>query len=283
MSITIHPSPLPEERRNDPKRRAEMSVLDHLACSHLQGTAIYEWKAGADTQEVDVPLWVENLGRFAIQVKGGRYVIQNHNWRLVAPDGSLEEKPSPVVQTWDGALSVHDVLESVLAFYVYTIPVLIFPDMDQDLQAEALASAKGVHLVWRGQDLSDRLEQIAATEGVRHPPTRTHIENEVHALMYREPLSPSPSGRRAPPGPAAPGVPTQPVTDAASVVIRNHGPLIMHFGAPDDLAAIIASVSPANSFTDSPAETRLSDASSAPFGDMGVAPQLPQPPTAERS
>ena len=285
MSITIHPSPLPEERRNDPRRRAEMSVLDHLANSHLQGTAIYEWKAAADTQEVDIQLWVEHLGRFAIQVKGGQYVIQNHNWRLVAPDGSLEERPSPVVQTWDGALSVHDVLESVLDFYIYTIPVLIFPDMDRDPQIEALASMKGVHLVCRGEDPSVLLEQIAATQVVRHPPTGAHIENEVHAMLYREPLSPSPSARRGSPEPGASGVPSQMEMGAASVVIHNYGPLILNFNPTEDLPAIIASLSPASPAkpcSHPSAETMPAREPSAPFGETGAPPQLPHPPTAER-
>ena len=285
MSITIHPSPLPEERRNDPRRRAEMSVLDHLANSHLQGTAIYEWKAAADTQEVDIQLWVEHLGRFAIQVKGGQYVIQNHDWHLVAPDGSLEERPSPVVQTWDGALSVHDVLESVLGFYIYTIPVLIFPDMDRNPQAEALASMKGVHLVCRGEDPSVLLEQIAATQVVRHPPTGAHIENEVHAMLYREPLSPYPSARRGSPEPGAPGVPTQMELGAATVVIHNYGPLILHFGAAEDLPAIIASLSPtspAKPYPGSSTETMPAREPSAPFDETGAPPQLPHPPTAER-
>ena len=53
MSITIHPSMLSDERRNDPRRRAEMSVLDQLTASDYQGTAIYEWSAGHGAQEVD--------------------------------------------------------------------------------------------------------------------------------------------------------------------------------------------------------------------------------------
>lgn len=243
MTITIHPDPLPEERRNDPRRQAEMSVLDHLADSRLDGVARYEWKASGDSQEVDLALWVHDLGRFAIQVKGGLYAIRDYDWHLFSSSGSLEKTPPPPVETWDGAMSLHHVLEKVLGFYVFIIPVLVFPDMDCDPRMEKLAREKKVHLVWRGQDLSSRLEEIAATEGVHHPPTWAHIQNEFHAIMYGEPLRPPPA-LRAEPSAGELTAPARMDLDGATVVINNHGPLIMHFGVPDDLAAIVASVMP---------------------------------------
>ncbi len=141
MSITIHPSPVPPERRNDPKRRAEMSVLDQLTASEYHGTAIYEWSAGDGSPEVDFALWVEDVGRFAIQVKGGHYDIQNYNWFLRLPHGPLEQKPSPVVQIRDGALAMSRVVKEVIGFTIYTIAVLVLPDMDPESHVAAIVAS----------------------------------------------------------------------------------------------------------------------------------------------
>ena len=242
MPINVHPDPLPEGRRNDPRRRAEMSVLRHLATSHLDGTARYEWKADADSQEVDFAVWVENLGRFAIQVKGGQYAISNHDWHLVVPGAPMERKPSPLVQTWDGALSMHEVLEDVLGFYIFIIPVLVLPDMDHDPHMAALSAEKSVHLVWRGQDLSARLMEIAESAGVRRPPIKAHIENELYAIMYRERLWPAAPAHQEVRTPEAVGTPTD--AGAVNLVINNYGPLIALCGTPDHLAGVMTSIMP---------------------------------------
>ena len=200
MSITIHPSMLSDERRNDPRRRAEMAVLDQLTASDYQGTAIYEWSAGHGAQEIDVPIWIRDMGRYALQVKGGTYIIRDYNWFLTLPDGTLEKKPSPVFRTWDGAMTMRRAVEDVIGFQVYIIPVLVLPDMDPDPHVTALAAQKNVHVVWRGEDLMTRLAEIATREVVRHPPTQAHIENEVHAIDVRETVGAGYAGAQGSPG-----------------------------------------------------------------------------------
>ncbi len=282
MSITIHPSPLPDGRRADPKRRAEMSVLDQLAASESSGVAIYEWSAGDSSPEVDFALWVENLGRFAIEVKGGHYDIQNHSWFLRLPDGSLQQKPPPAYQTRDGALSMSRVVVKTTGFTIYTIAVLVFPDMDPEPRIAALAAGKQVHVVWRGQDLMTRLREIAATVVVHHPPTRDHIENEFNAMMYGEPRA---QPQQAVSEPDAPTIPTRMDAGGATVVINNHGPLILCFAAPEDMAAALASLtplSPASPVANLQANPALEAADPSPFGGVGGAqPQSPQTTMAE--
>ena len=258
-----------------------MSVLDQLTASEHQGTAIYEWLAGDGSPEVDVALWVEGVGRFAIQVKGGHYDLQNYNWFLRMTDGSREQKPSPVVQIRDGALAMSRVVEDVIGFTIYTIAVLVLPDMHPEPHVAALAAQKKVHLVWRGDHLMTRVAEIAATEGVRHPPIRAHIENEVHAMMYGEPLAPAPPARRVATEPVASTIPAQLDVGSATVVINNYGPLIMHFGTPDDVAAIVASMmpaSPTNPQPHSPANAGSVEENPPAFGDVAVASPAPLPP-----
>ena len=288
MSITIIPDPLPEERRNDPKRQAEMSVLDPLARTENRGTAIYEWSAGPGSPEVDIALWVENLGRFAIQVKGGHYDIRDYNWFLKSPDGSLEAKPSPVVQTWDGAMSMRSAVETVVGFRAYLIPVLILPNQEPEPHVAALAAQKRVHLAWRGEDLMTRLSEIAETEGVHHPPPRTHIDNEVHAMMYGQPLRPSAPFHRADRQPAEPMTPSAVDTTGATVVINNYGPLIIHTGAAEELAAALLqnpSIPPPPTPTQYMPVGQGSENATydRPGRDVGTSVRLPAPPAAPKS
>ena len=70
----------PNDRRQDPRRRAELEVHYQLAASDLLGRAIYEARASAAGPEVDFAGWLQGQGRFALQVKGGRHSLQEGDW-----------------------------------------------------------------------------------------------------------------------------------------------------------------------------------------------------------
>lgn len=67
------PREFPPKRRRKPKRRAERRIFEALANSPLDGFAYYEWRRDYYDGEVDFAIWVEGLGRAALQVKGGHY------------------------------------------------------------------------------------------------------------------------------------------------------------------------------------------------------------------
>ena len=58
--------------------------------------------------ELDFAVWVKDLGRFALQVKGGRYLIIDGEWRLKTRDGVEPSAASPLDEAWLGALDLHD-------------------------------------------------------------------------------------------------------------------------------------------------------------------------------
>ena len=65
----------PPARRKDPKRRAERRVFEALAGINRQGFVYYKWRRGYERIELDFAAWIPDLGRFALQVKGGRYLL----------------------------------------------------------------------------------------------------------------------------------------------------------------------------------------------------------------
>ena len=93
--------PFTKEYIKDPRRQAERRVYEELLNCGLPGLFIYEWKRDKSTAEVDFVVWIEGVGLFAIQVKGGRYRYQpeENEWEL-RKDGDWENVTSPIGQTW---------------------------------------------------------------------------------------------------------------------------------------------------------------------------------------
>ena len=111
----------PNDRRQDPRRRAELEVHNQLAASDLLGRAIYEARASAAGPEVDFAIWLQGQGRFALQVKGGRYSLQDGEWYLHTDDGP-ERKKCPLKEASDGAFSIRDAVKRLLGRKVFVVP-----------------------------------------------------------------------------------------------------------------------------------------------------------------
>ena len=172
----------PEHRRTDPKRRAEMQVYDQLAGSDAPGAAIYEIRAHRDAPEVDFAVWIEDVARFGIQVKGGRYTVEGGKWFLYT-DGERNSMQDPVKLTWDAAMSIRAALLTGGRYKVYMVAVLVFPDMpDPDPQIQEWADNCKVNPLWGSENLVQRLMGVQDVEGIYSPPSARHIEAEVAVL-----------------------------------------------------------------------------------------------------
>ena len=140
---------------------------------------------------MDFALWVDGLGRFAIQVKGGEYMLDHAGaWCLRTPDGSPVKRSSPVDETADGCMEMRAAIHKATGYTHFMPGVLIFPDMRRDEDIERAAQREThVYTVWGVDRLRDELERIAGLAGIVHPPEPGHSENEarrVNALQYRD-------------------------------------------------------------------------------------------------
>ena len=207
----------PDSRRADPRRQAELEVHNRLAASDRPGRAVYEARASAAGPEVDFAIWLQDQGRFALQVKGGRYSLEDGAWRLHNGD-VLEVKPCPLPQASDGAFSIRDAVKRAMDRKVFVIPVLLFPDMDPDLVIQARAAGDKTHILWGREDLVERLLQLARQVEVKYPPTAEQVRREVEAVSPGLGLGEDPG----PPREGAAG-PSQPTLDlAARQVVIHH-------------------------------------------------------------
>ena len=178
--MIIQPA-FPPHRRQDPRRRAEAIVYDQLAASGLPGHALYELKPLPEAPELDLAVWLQDRGRFGIQVKGGPYSVDKSVWTLRTSHG-IEHVSCPLTQTWDAAIAVRDVVNRVLGFKTFIIPVLLLTDTPPDPSIKEWAWRRRVKVLFGADDLVDRLLELADRTGVKHPPTADHILNEVDAV-----------------------------------------------------------------------------------------------------
>ena len=176
------PEQFPQERRHDPKRQAEAAVFDALASSDRCGHALYEWGAPGRPHRTDFALWLESVGRFAIEVKGGQYTLDGDRWLLHTPDGGLDAKGSPLQQADDAAMDLRNEIYRNTGFKVFVVPVVVFPDMALDPAIERCAQRTNVRVIWGTERLLADLEAVARRIVVDHPPRANYIQNEVRAI-----------------------------------------------------------------------------------------------------
>ena len=182
--MRMYPREFPSGRRKKPKRQAEKRVYEALAGSDRQGFCYYEWRKGYGRIELDFAVWIEGLGRFALQVKGGRYLLIDGEWYLKTLAGVQPVRSSPLDEAWLGALDLHDDIEELAetAYNPFVIPVLIFPGMERDEAIAKLARRKGVYLLWGPGDPVAGFEEVSWKRGVSDALSAERISREVYAV-----------------------------------------------------------------------------------------------------
>ena len=133
--MRMHPKKFPPNRRRKPKRRSERHVYEALANSNRRGFVYCERCKGHECIELHFAVSIEELGRIALQVKGGRYLLSDGEWRLATRDGVQPIAASLLDETELLVLGLHDdIPERAGALYnPYAIPVLSFPVLAPDV------------------------------------------------------------------------------------------------------------------------------------------------------
>ena len=155
-----------------------------MADSDREGFVYYEWRRGYGYIELDFAVWVEGLGRFALQVKGDHYRLIDGDWHLKKREAFQHVASCPLDETKLAALDLHDDIEeqAETAYNPFAVPVLVFPDMEPDPVIEKLASRKGVYVFWRTGALVNDLTGIARNRGGLDALSMRRIPREVYAV-----------------------------------------------------------------------------------------------------
>ena len=182
--MRMHPRAFPSGRREKPKRQAERRVYEALAGSNRQGFVYYEWRRGYERIELDFAVWIERLGRFALQVKGGHYSLIDGEWYLNTRADIKRVRSCPLDETKLSALDLHDDVKELAEtrYSPYVIPVLMFPDMELDRAIEQLARRTGVYVIWGVGNLVADLAEIVRSRRVSEALGMDRIAREVNAV-----------------------------------------------------------------------------------------------------
>ena len=180
--MRIHPF-FPEARLQDPKRQVELTVYRHLEACDAPGVAIYAARLDRSCTECDFAIWLTDVARFGVQVKGGHYTVERGVWYLGTPAGP-ERMPSPMKQCWDPAMGLNRFLQGRIKSYrnPFIVPVLVFPDMDENEEIEAWASQSRIHVLWGSDRLREGLIEMVDGCNVFYPPTAEETIEEVELV-----------------------------------------------------------------------------------------------------
>ena len=229
--MQMYPRLLPHHRLNDPFRQAERRIFQALETCGTPGSACYEWQRNKQSLQLDFALWIQGVGRFGLQVKGGHYSFAEGEWyRRRGRKGSyVKVNTCPLAVTSDATMSLLNEVSEALANPNYFVPVLVFPDMDPNDAISARARRSNLHLVWRTDLLLPRLIEIAGEAQVRRPPSAADIRGEVEVITdgqvrYSERVATAHSSGSGP-GPMA-------SLSALGVLITSAGKVQVHGRAP---------------------------------------------------
>ena len=179
----------------DSTRRAEETIYRILEESEGPGRALYEARVVPHGRQIDFAIWLEGIGRYAVEVKGGRYVIdpETGEWYLLT-DGGRYRKESPAIQAWTAAKSVPEVIKQRIGRGVYIISVLAMPDMERDEDIVTAAARHHVDVIFGTDRWVQRLVELAGPHQIVLPPTEEQIDQEVALVMpeLAGPSAPSP-------------------------------------------------------------------------------------------
>ena len=141
--------PFPNHRVHDLKRQAELAVYRDLEESALPGVAVYSASAAPGSPEIDLAVWLTSVARFAIEVKGGQYILMNGQWHLCGPGGRVP-KPNPLMQAYDAGMSLRNAISERLSHRrkPYVICVTLFADMERDEEIEACVEGSQAKILW---------------------------------------------------------------------------------------------------------------------------------------
>ena len=143
--------------------------------------AYYEWRRGCGRIAVDFAVWKEDVGRFALQAKGGHYRLVDGEWHLRTRRRLMAVDASPLDEAWLGTLDLHDDIAELAetSYNPFVTAVLAFPDPAPDTVIMTAANESKVPVFWGREDQVRKLVDALDEEKLRPQLSGAYIEREV--------------------------------------------------------------------------------------------------------
>ena len=167
-----NPTGIPAVPRGGSHAEGGTDYLPDPGGERSPGRALYEARILPHGRQIDFPVWIEGVARYAIEAKGGRYIIdpETGEWRLLT-DAGRHRRASPPAQAWDAARSIPEVIRERFHRGAYIIAVLAFPNMEPDQVIADAAAQRHVDVIFGADRWVERLVELLDTiTSSSHPP-----------------------------------------------------------------------------------------------------------------
>ena len=197
---------------NTPLTQAEMEAAQRFEESLGAGQALFHPRVAAGQPAPNFVVFLEQTGRFAVTIVEGRYSVENGEWFSHRANDIQMPVDSPLEKAWQGAKSIRTELKRRLDLNTYVIPVVRFPDMDEDEDILDEAEGGSVRVFFAQDELTQRLPSVPRNDELQTQLSARYIKREVAALQ------PDPAAAEALPDHLSPDHPSLDMGDGRLVI-----------------------------------------------------------------
>ena len=165
-----------------PLTLAELEAIQQFEQSERDGQAVFHPRLAAGQPAPNCVAFFEEIGRFPITILEGPHSVEGSNWWRHEASGVQTPVDNPLEAAWQAAKVVRAEIKRKLNFNAYAIPVVWFPDMEEDEDILDEASGRSVRLFFGQVDLVQRLASLPREDELQTQLSRQYIEREVAAL-----------------------------------------------------------------------------------------------------
>ena len=123
---------------------AQAEFCDQLERSDRSGQALWWPQVAAGEPAPDCVVFIKETGRFAVMLPPGQYSVEDDDWYRHDSVGGKTQVSDLIEEAWQAAMQVRLAIKGGLGIGAYTIPVIIFHDMEPNAGIMEAAQGRGV-------------------------------------------------------------------------------------------------------------------------------------------
>ena len=161
---------------------AQTQFCRQLEQSDRSGQALW-WPRVADGQpDPDCVVFLESICRFALMFANDRFSVDGRNWYCHDAGGAATLVSDPIEETRQAAQSIREAIKMKLRIGAYTIPVVVFADMEHDAGIKKAAQDRKVQVLFGQDDVVERLADLPAQNQLQPQLNGFFIQQEMTLL-----------------------------------------------------------------------------------------------------
>ena len=161
---------------------AQAEFCDQLERSDRSGQALWWPQVAAGEPAPDCVVFIKETGRFAVMLPPGQYSVEDDDWYRHDSVGGKTQVSDLIEEAWQAAMQVRLAIKGELGIGAYTIPVIIFNDMEPNAGIMEAAQGRGVRVFFGQDEVVQRLVTLPDEEQLQPQLGSRYIQKEVAVL-----------------------------------------------------------------------------------------------------